>query len=138
MEHSPVDSNSRNEAYRNHSPSMQHSYDRVVCYLSFQVKKLFFLLGQIPFIVGIREIEFVSLYYRYDLNLSFEESIFGVQREIEVSCFETCDNCNGTGARSSSSIQSCSTCGGRGGVMKTQKTAFGMMSQVTLTFQIEN
>ncbi|KAL5817835.1 hypothetical protein ACOSQ3_026213 [Xanthoceras sorbifolium] len=68
---------------------------------------------------------------RYDLHLSFEESVFGGQREIEVSCFETCDNCGGTGARSSSSIQSCTTCGGRGGVMKTQRTPFGMMSQVS-------
>ncbi|KAK1565422.1 hypothetical protein Q3G72_026224 [Acer saccharum] len=68
---------------------------------------------------------------RYDLHLSFEESVFGGQREIEVSCLETCDNCGGTGAKSSSSIHSCTTCGGRGGVMKTQRTPFGMMSQVS-------
>ncbi|RXH96652.1 hypothetical protein DVH24_009156 [Malus domestica] len=37
---------------------------------------------------------------RCDLCLSFEESIFWVQREIEVSCVETCDDCGGTGAKS--------------------------------------
>ncbi|KAJ9162609.1 hypothetical protein P3X46_022368 [Hevea brasiliensis] len=68
---------------------------------------------------------------RYNLYLSFEESIFGAQREIEVSCFETCDNCGGTGAKSSSCIKNCADCGGRGGVMKTQRTPFGMMSQVS-------
>lgn len=68
--------------------------------------------------------------YRYDLFLSFEESIFGKQEEIEVSCFEVCDNCGGTGAKSSSCIKTCTNCGGKGGVMKTQKTPFGIMSQV--------
>ncbi|KDP21740.1 hypothetical protein JCGZ_03276 [Jatropha curcas] len=68
---------------------------------------------------------------RYELYISFEESVFGGQQEIEVSCFETCDNCGGTGAKSSSCIKSCSDCGGRGGVMKTQRTPFGMMSQVS-------
>ncbi|WKA07965.1 hypothetical protein VitviT2T_025733 [Vitis vinifera] len=68
---------------------------------------------------------------RYDLFLSFEESIFGKQEEIEVSCFEVCDNCGGTGAKSSSCIKTCTNCGGKGGVMKTQKTPFGIMSQVS-------
>ncbi|KAG8639844.1 hypothetical protein MANES_14G157300v8 [Manihot esculenta] len=72
-----------------------------------------------------------DLEIRYDLYLSFEESIFGAKRDIEVSCFETCDNCGGTGAKSSSCIKNCMDCGGRGGVMKTQRTPFGMMSQVS-------
>ncbi|XP_031405368.1 uncharacterized protein LOC116214178 isoform X2 [Punica granatum] len=72
---------------------------------------------------------------RYELYLSFEESIFGGQREIEVSCSEVCDSCAGTGAKSSSSIKSCTACEGRGGVMKTQKTPFGVMSQVSTCFK---
>ncbi|CAN6714458.1 unnamed protein product [Malus baccata var. baccata] len=64
------------------------------------------------------------------LYLSFEESISGVQQEIEVSCVETCDDCGGTGAKSDKGIKSCTGCGGRGGVMKTQKTPFGTISQV--------
>ncbi|KAK4752626.1 hypothetical protein SAY87_021424 [Trapa incisa] len=72
---------------------------------------------------------------RYDLYLSFEESIFGGQREIEVSCSEVCGKCAGTGAKSTSSVKLCTACGGRGGVMKTQKTPFGMMSQVSTCFR---
>ena len=64
--------------------------------------------------------------------MTFEESVFGGQREIEISCFEACDSCDGTGAKSSSCIKPCSSCGGKGGVMKTQKTPFGVMSQVIL------
>lgn len=74
----------------------------------------------------------ILLCNRYDLYLSFEESIFGGERDIEISCFETCDDCGGTGAKSSSSMKSCRGCGGRGGVVKTQKTPFGIVSQVLI------
>lgn len=63
--------------------------------------------------------------------MSFEESVFGGQREIEVSCFETCNKCDGTGAKSKNCIKQCTNCGGKGGEMKRQRTPFGMMSQVS-------
>nr|XP_043631693.1 chaperone protein DnaJ-like [Erigeron canadensis] len=72
-----------------------------------------------------------SLNIRHDLLLSFEESIFGAKREVEVSCLETCDYCHGTGASSNNCIISCNRCGGRGAVVETQKTPFGVMSQVS-------
>lgn len=68
---------------------------------------------------------------RHDLLLSFEESVFGVERDIEVSCFETCDICGGTGAKSSNCVKPCTECGGRGGVVETQRTPFGLVSQVS-------
>ncbi|XP_010271328.1 PREDICTED: uncharacterized protein LOC104607386 [Nelumbo nucifera] len=86
-------------------------------------------LGGINF--NLRNKRDQDLDIRYDLYLSFEESIFGGERNIEVSCFVTCDDCNGTGAKSRNCIKSCTNCGGRGGVMKTQKTPFGIMSQVS-------
>ncbi|GJX75489.1 chaperone protein DnaJ [Tanacetum coccineum] len=67
----------------------------------------------------------------HDIFLSFEESIFGAKREIEVSSYETCDHCGGTGAKSNNCIISCNHCGGRGAVVETQKTPFGVMSQVS-------
>ncbi|KAG9454725.1 hypothetical protein H6P81_007629 [Aristolochia fimbriata] len=67
----------------------------------------------------------------YNLHLSFEESIFGGKRDIEVNHFETCNKCNGTGAKSSNSIKSCVECGGKGGVMRAQRTPFGVVSQVS-------
>ncbi|XP_028805478.1 uncharacterized protein LOC114760391 [Neltuma alba] len=68
---------------------------------------------------------------RYDLHLSFEESIFGGRREIEVPCFQTCNDCDGTGAKSKDCIKPCINCGGRGGEMKSQRTPFGVISQVS-------
>lgn len=64
------------------------------------------------------------------MYLSFKESIFGGKRDVEVPYFQTCDNCGGTGAKSSSCLISCAECGGRGRTMKTEKTPFGVMSQV--------
>ncbi|PWA48916.1 molecular chaperone Hsp40/DnaJ family protein [Artemisia annua] len=72
-----------------------------------------------------------TLNIRHDIFLSFEESIFGAKREIEVSSYETCDHCGGTGAKSNNCIISCNHCGGLGAVVETQKTPFGVMSQVS-------
>lgn len=72
-----------------------------------------------------------TLNIRHDIFLSFEESIFGGKRDIEVSCFETCDYCDGTGAKSRNCIIKCNRCGGRGAVMQSQETPFGVMSQVS-------
>ncbi|KAE8125859.1 hypothetical protein FH972_020628 [Carpinus fangiana] len=83
------------------------------------------------FSFNLRNKQKKALDIRYDLYMSFEESIFGGEREIEVPCSETCDKCDGTGAKSSSSIKSCTDCGGRGGVMESQRTPFGIMSQVS-------
>lgn len=67
---------------------------------------------------------------RYDLYLTFDESISGARKEIEVSYSETCESCGGTGAKSINCIKKCKDCGGRGGAAQTQKTPFGIMSQV--------
>ncbi|KAK9684229.1 hypothetical protein RND81_10G195200 [Saponaria officinalis] len=72
-----------------------------------------------------------NLDIRSDISLTFEESIFGVKREIEVSCLERCETCGGTGAKSTNCIKSCATCGGKGRVMNSQRTPFGVISQVS-------
>ncbi|XWS50858.1 hypothetical protein CRYUN_Cryun12cG0125600 [Craigia yunnanensis] len=80
---------------------------------------------------GLRNKGNNDLDIRYDLHLNFEESVFGGEHKIELSCLETCDDCGGTGAKSSSCIKSCNGCGGRGVVMKSQRTPFGIVSQVS-------
>ncbi|KAI3920809.1 hypothetical protein MKW98_005635 [Papaver atlanticum] len=72
-----------------------------------------------------------SLDIRCDLYLSLEESVFGIKRDIEVAYLETCDDCQGTGAKTASCIKLCTDCGGKGRVMKAQRTPFGLMSQVS-------
>ena len=66
---------------------------------------------------------------QYQVNLTFEEAVFGVEKEIEVSRNEICDSCRGTGAEPGTSPQRCSTCGGRGEVRQVRQTILGSMMQ---------
>ncbi|KAJ0700822.1 putative Heat shock protein DnaJ, cysteine-rich [Helianthus annuus] len=68
----------------------------------------------------------------YDIRLEFSAAIFGTEKEFELSHLETCDACTGTGAKVGSKMRICSTCGGRGQVMRTEQTPFGMFSQVSV------
>ena len=60
---------------------------------------------------------------RADITLTFEEAVFGTERELEVPRLETCDRCNGTGAEPPTSPVSCSNCGGSGEVRRRQQSA---------------
>lgn len=68
---------------------------------------------------------------RYDLALSFEESIFGVEREIEITRNEVCEVCRGSGAEPGTSPVRCSTCRGTGEVRQVRQTFLGSMVNVT-------
>ncbi|KAL3655475.1 hypothetical protein CASFOL_001261 [Castilleja foliolosa] len=69
---------------------------------------------------------------RYDMTLEFSAAIFGTEKEFELSHLETCEVCAGTGAKVGTKMRICSTCGGRGQVMRTEQTPFGMFSQVSI------
>lgn len=65
------------------------------------------------------------------VELTFEESIFGVEKEIEFNRDETCSACGGRGAEPGTSPSRCSTCGGSGEVRQMRQTLLGSMVQVT-------
>ncbi|KAG7652526.1 putative terminal organelle assembly protein TopJ [Arabidopsis thaliana] len=69
---------------------------------------------------------------RYDITLELSEAIFGSEKEFDLTHLETCEACAGTGAKAGSKMRICSTCGGRGQVMRTEQTPFGMFSQVSI------
>ena len=64
-----------------------------------------------------------------DLNISieitFEESFLGTEKEIIVNRQETCTECNGTGAKKGTSPIKCPTCNGTGNVTSFQNTILG-------------
>ncbi|CAG36211.1 molecular chaperone DnaJ [Desulfotalea psychrophila] len=57
---------------------------------------------------------------RYDVSISFMESIQGVSKEVKLSRRETCWTCEGTGSRPGYQPQTCPTCNGRGQVLRSQ------------------
>lgn len=64
------------------------------------------------------------------VRLSFEEAIFGCEKEIEINFKEECASCHGTGAKAGTSKETCSKCNGKGKIMYTQQTMFGTMQNV--------
>lgn len=59
------------------------------------------------------------------IDLTFEEAVFGAQKNIEVNRLETCDGCNGTRMKNGATPPTCSTCGGSGEVRRVQQTILG-------------
>ncbi len=59
---------------------------------------------------------------RYDLELTFEESITGVKKNIELTQLHRCMDCDGIGAAPNTHPEACTTCGGHGQVV--QRTGF--------------
>lgn len=62
---------------------------------------------------------------QYQMNVTFEEAVFGAEKEISVKKEVECDTCDGSGAQPGTNIKTCSTCGGRGNVHVEQNTPFG-------------
>lgn len=63
-------------------------------------------------------------------ELTLEEALTGVTRDIEYWRLEECGRCEGKGGEPGTSIETCSTCGGRGQVEQHQRTPFGILRQV--------
>jgi molecular chaperone DnaJ len=59
------------------------------------------------------------------VRLSFEESVFGVHREVEVARLEACDRCAGSGAEPGTQPTRCANCGGTGQVQDLRRSIFG-------------
>lgn len=68
---------------------------------------------------------------RYDLTISFEEAIFGGEREIEFRRAEMCPVCSGSGAEPGTRPITCTTCNGSGEVRRVQQSILGQFVNVT-------
>lgn len=56
------------------------------------------------------------------VSLTFEEAIFGVEKEIHFEREETCATCRGNGAEPGTTPRTCATCGGQGEVRQVRQT----------------
>ena len=56
---------------------------------------------------------------RYDLEIEFEEAVFGGQHEMALSLMDECPTCNGGGLSSNSKRETCSRCRGSGSVVSS-------------------
>ena len=63
--------------------------------------------------------------------LSFSEAAFGVTKDINISRYEECAACKGTGAKNGTSVETCPDCKGTGKVKFMQDTIFGRVVNTT-------
>ena len=72
------------------------------------------------------------------MELTFEQAFSGVEKEIVITRNETCNTCNGTGAKKGTSSIKCPTCNGTGQVTQIQNTILGQMqTRRTLVIAME-
>lgn len=69
---------------------------------------------------------------RYNMEITFEEAFLGVEKDISITREDSCDTCNGTGAKPGTKTDTCSTCNGSGQIKQVQTTILGQM-QTTRT-----
>lgn len=67
---------------------------------------------------------------KYNLTLSFEEAVFGVEKELEIPRLETCPTCQGSGAEPGTTPVRCPQCHGTGEVRRVQQSIFGSFVNV--------
>lgn len=67
---------------------------------------------------------------RTSIRISFEEAVFGAEREIEVPYKEECRVCHGSGAKPGSGPVTCEKCKGSGQIVYTQNSFFGTVRNV--------
>ena len=69
---------------------------------------------------------------RLDIEVEFEQAIFGTNKEIKFDHLETCIECGGTGAAKGSKPVTCKTCGGSGQVQTVARTPLGAFTQISV------
>ncbi|MCI8455245.1 MAG: molecular chaperone DnaJ [Lachnospiraceae bacterium] len=67
---------------------------------------------------------------RTGIRITFEEAIFGCQKEIEITYKDECPKCGGSGAKPGTSPVTCSKCNGKGKIVYTQQSFFGQVQNV--------
>ena len=67
---------------------------------------------------------------RASVRITFEEAVFGCEKQLELSLKDECITCHGTGAKPGTTPETCPKCGGKGQVVYTQQSLFGMVRNV--------
>lgn len=66
------------------------------------------------------------------IELTFEEAVFGVDRELKLNLKDTCGHCKGTTAEPGYELKTCKNCKGTGQVTQSMRTIFGNIQQITI------
>lgn len=67
---------------------------------------------------------------RTAVHITFEEAVFGCEKELDLNLKDACNTCHGTGAKPGTSPETCPKCHGSGQVVYTQQSMFGTIQNV--------
>ena len=67
---------------------------------------------------------------RKSIRITFEEAVFGCEKELDLVLKDPCEDCHGTGAKPGTSPETCPKCGGKGQVVYTSQSFFGTVQNV--------
>ena len=65
-----------------------------------------------------------------DIQISFQESVFGTERKILINKVGQCEDCKGSGAGINSKTKKCAACGGKGKIHEVRRSFMGSFSTV--------
>jgi molecular chaperone DnaJ len=65
------------------------------------------------------------------ISITFEEAVFGVEKEITLEKRDKCKDCKGTGAENGGKVITCPKCHGQGQIRTTRRTIFGNIASAT-------
>ncbi|MCJ7855483.1 molecular chaperone DnaJ [Lachnospiraceae bacterium NSJ-143] len=65
-----------------------------------------------------------------NIQISFEEAIFGCKKEIQINVTDKCDTCGGSGAKPGTGTETCHKCNGTGQERVVQNSIFGQMATI--------
>ena len=66
------------------------------------------------------------------IELTFEEAVFGVEKNLPLTIADTCEHCKGTTAEPGYELKTCDTCKGAGQVNRVTRTMFGNIQQASI------
>ncbi len=64
---------------------------------------------------------------RTSIRITFEEAVFGCEKELELNIKDPCTTCGGSGAKPGTSPETCTKCKGTGSIIFTQQSFLGMI-----------
>ena len=65
-----------------------------------------------------------------DIELAFEDAVFGVTRKVLLTKTNTCSHCDGTGGKKGTEVKDCTTCNGQGKVREVRQSLMGQVQTV--------
>lgn len=67
-----------------------------------------------------------------EIQISFADAVFGINRKILITKTSTCNVCGGKGARPGTKMETCKKCNGKGEIRETKRTILGNISSAKI------